>query len=194
MLGSFSSADTFRTGSGSTSFDGDDGHRRNIVLRNISETILLLLLLLAPPIFLPYCFSLRWRGIRLFYYTIFVSNLEKFYLLFLHLFLFDPPAHSSFLASLDIFYLLFLLHLFLLLLPRPFSIITPFSTPFPFFTIPISFRISSPYTRREYSKVSVERLWVSLFFFGKSKESSREGTTKQDLRCNKDEKFICISR
>lgn len=30
----------------------------------------------------PYCFSLRWRGIRLFYYTIFVANLEKFCLFF----------------------------------------------------------------------------------------------------------------
>ena len=30
----------------------------------------------------PYCFSLHWRGIRLFYYTIFVANLEKFCLFF----------------------------------------------------------------------------------------------------------------
>lgn len=45
---------------------------RNIVLRNI--------LGLAVH---PYCFSLRWRGIRLFYYTIFVANLEKFSSFFL---------------------------------------------------------------------------------------------------------------
>lgn len=44
---------------------------QNIVLRNILGLALH-----------PYCFSLRWCGIRLFYYTIFVANLEKFRLFF----------------------------------------------------------------------------------------------------------------
>lgn len=45
---------------------------RNIVLRNT----------VGLAVRAPYCFSLRWRGIRLFYYTIFVANLEKFRLFF----------------------------------------------------------------------------------------------------------------
>lgn len=48
---------------------------QNIVLRNILGLTLH-----------PYCFSLRWRGIRLFYYTIFVANLEKFCVSFFSLF------------------------------------------------------------------------------------------------------------
>lgn len=41
----------------------------------------------------PYCFSLRWCGIRLFYYTIFVANLEKFR--FFHPRRMDPSSSSS---------------------------------------------------------------------------------------------------
>lgn len=50
---------------------------QNIVLRNTLGLALH-----------PYCFSLRWCGIRLFYYTIFVANLEKFCL-------FSPPPEDS---------------------------------------------------------------------------------------------------
>lgn len=43
----------------------------------------------------PYCFSLRWPGIRLFYYTIFVADLENFRRIF-----FSPLSFSLFRALL----------------------------------------------------------------------------------------------
>lgn len=48
----------------------------------------------------PYCFSLRWRGIRLFYYTIFVANLEKFCLFFSPGLLYPLPSVPPYLPFL----------------------------------------------------------------------------------------------